>query len=393
MEIIMTKEEIVEDIIVILEGNMQKLTDASNRKFLIPPPDNAVNLLYALSQRLAKDEKEYFWQILSAPFEKEIRIIPMLKLTIQQKATLRIFNNMGRIFELLIKTDRIDTALTYFKIERNINHKLYSILKSIKNLLDNEPGRFNREILTLLEKYMSALIGQINREHAYEKDVREDKKALTINGRFSSKPILPMKARENYVKADYREMNECTQLVKDIIAKIKLTKYAILETEYEGVNLEINQDKDELKKRVLAYDFNPKVNTCLDRFDENFQSADELGFKSCIGHMRTFLEIFLEDVAKKVELVTGNKSKAPLDHFVHARGFLYKNDVDFLSKTQHDLLEKFYAFCSDKEKGAHAIGSDRLHARLVRNMTIEIGLFLFSRLDTYIKESNDKGRR
>lgn len=234
---------------------------------------------------------------------------------------------------------------------------------------------------------MSALIRQIHREYAYEKDVREDKRIVAINGRTLEKPILPKKPRENYAKAEYEEIQQCTRLVQDIIAKIKLTKLAILETEYEGVNWEINQDKDELKKRVLAYNFNPKVNACLDKFDEDFQSADELDFKSCIGHLRTFLEILLEDVATKVELETGNKSEVSLKQFVNVRCYLYKKDIAFLSKTQHDLIEKFYAFCSDKEKGSHAIASDRLHARLVRNMTIEIGLFLLSRLDTYIKES------
>ena len=68
----MNKEKILEDINIILEGNLQRLMMPRGGRKIIPYPDKSVELLHKLSQKLTKAECDYFWEIIIKPFNKEL---------------------------------------------------------------------------------------------------------------------------------------------------------------------------------------------------------------------------------------------------------------------------------------------------------------------------------
>src|SRR5437016_6479250 len=87
--------------------------------------------------------------------------------------------------------------------------------------------------------------------------------------------------------------------LKERINKILYKR--VREFYFEGANFEINQDKEFLKQYVLRFQFSPILLQSLDHADEEYQRAyNEFHFKTCIDHLRSFLEHLLWESALNV---------------------------------------------------------------------------------------------
>jgi len=392
----MDKDKILEDINIILEGNMQRLMGSQGGRMVIPYPDKTVELLHKLSQRLTGVDSDYFWEIIIKPFSKEyLPIFTPLSKSKEQNVISNIHNNFGRVFEFLIKAEKIDAILEFLQRERNIDYKTVAVLYKIRELLNNKYAGFTREILTRIEDYAMRLIYQIDKELRYEEalrkyeiDVASDSQIVAINGVELNEPIKPTKPklpRGSYFKAEYADIQKCGKILEDIVAKVKLFKLDILEKEYEGINLEINQDQESLKATIKEFGFNPVLNDSLDKITTQLNNAkDDFDFKSCIDLVRVFLNKLCISIGLTIEEVTGHKHSEVIKEMGQALTYFNDKRIKFLAESEHKFLITFNGFISDK--GVHSLKSQKEYARIARNFVVEFGLFLVRRLQKYIDD-------
>lgn len=394
----MNKEKILEDINIILEGNLQRLMVSQGRRKVIPYPDKSVELLHKLSQKLIKAECDYFWEIIVKPFKEEVMPVFLpLNISKEQKAILNIHGNFGRVFEFLIKANKIDVILKFFEKERNIDHKVMAVLYKIRELLNAKYSGFNREILVRVEEYVTLLINQISRELRYEDvlakyegDIAEKARIVAIDGVKLDTPIKPTKPtepRKYYQGANQEDINDCAELLGDISARVKLFKLDILEKEYEGINLEINQDQESLKTTIKEFGFNIILNNSLDKINRQLNEAkDEFDFKASIDLIRTFLHELCVSIGLKIEKATEIQHSGPIKKMGNALAYLRDSRIKFLIESEFEFLVKFNGFISDK--GVHSLKSEKEYARIARNFVVEFGLFLVKRLEKYLNDLN-----
>jgi hypothetical protein len=392
----MTQEEIIESIQTILEVPFvaQKMVSVfygiyrdKNNQFQTAYYNETVDLLIKLYQRLvAVEEKEFFWKIINDSFLNKPKLIGQPNVV-----ECLVKENTNYVFMFLVRIGNTDAALNFFDSERNTDGSLVAVLSTISSLLTHEPIYFRKEHLDRLRISMSKLIDNINVELNYEKRKGEKARIVALNqGGFANvkPPSSPSIPRQNYIKASSDEIKHAVEYTNNIIQQIKKVKLNILKADFEGINQEINQDKEELKRRISQFRFNEELNQCLDKFDMDYYNADGFDFKSCIGHIRTFTEKLVISIAEKIQFETKLPSTNGVASMGTARQYLRDGRIDFLSQKQDDFLGYFYAFASDDKIGAHSLTSNREHARIIRNTAIEIGLFLVQLLDK--KYKNEK---
>jgi len=157
VEGIMTEKEILDDITVIIEAEYAKREQTQGR-MVVPFPDETVSLLNILSNKLeTKVERLFFWKILKDALEKE----PPYS---NQKTEFLIYSAADRIITFFISVGKVDDALNYFNLERNVDYYLIIVIKAVRNLLINEPHHFDRQNLIRLEGCVSNILPQIIRE-------------------------------------------------------------------------------------------------------------------------------------------------------------------------------------------------------------------------------------
>ena len=272
---------------------------------------------------------------------------------------------------------------------------MVAILHTIKRLLDAKYAGFNRGILIKIEKHVNLLANQINRElqyemafSKYERAVTEDERIVAVDGVKLNTPIKrskPIEPRKNYLQAEREDIRGCTILIKYISANIKLFKLEILEKEYEGINLEINQDQEFLKATIREFRFNPALNESLDKISQHLHGAkDEFEFKASIDLIRAFLNELCVSIACEIERVTKIKHSEVIKKMGAALAYFNDKRIKFLSESEFEFLSKFNKFISDR--GVHSLKSEKEYARIARNFVVEFGLFLVKRLEKYIDD-------
>jgi hypothetical protein len=392
----MEKDKIQEDINIILEGNLQRTMGFRSGKMVVPYPDKTVELLHKLSERLRGADRDYFWEVIIKPFNKEyLPIFAPLNKSKEQKVISNIHNNFGGVFEFLIKVGKIDAILEFFQQERNIDYKTVAILYKTRELLNNKYAGFTREILTKIEDYAKRLVYQMDKELRYEEalrkyeiDIDSDSQIVAINGVALNEPIKPTNPkppRGSYFKAEYADIQECGKILQDIVAKVKLSKLDILEKEYEGINLEINQDQESLKATIKEFGFNPALNDSLNKITNKLNEArDDFDFKSCIDLVRAFLNELCVSISLTIEQKTSIRHSETIKDMGQALAYFNNMRIKFLAESEHKFLIMFNGFISNT--GVHSLKSQKEHARIARNFVVEFGLFLVRRLQKYLDD-------
>ncbi len=302
--------------------------------------------------------------------------------------------NGDYIFMFLVKLGRLDKALDYFERISVLGEKLLNILDLLDCLLNYEPAYFNKDVLDRIRRLLENLRVEIKNSFFIETAKRQAQRRKEIQ-RAGFKTVENIKEPVEpkiHIGTNSREtVDSVVSQIKNIIESIQLLKLNILKSKLAGVNVEINQDKETLKNKIDEFGFNPDLNACLDKFDKEYASAvDEFDFKSCIAHVRSFTEQLVKSIALNICGNTAIDPHEAIDKIGRARNYLRDSRVNFLSKKQDDFLGAFYAFLSDDQVGAHSLGSNREHARIMRNMAVEQGLFLIKLLEKYLVDRNLK---
>jgi hypothetical protein len=141
-----------------------------------------------------------------------------------------------------------------------------------------------------------------------------------------------------------------------------------------GTNLEINQDKNAVCTFLEKLGFAELLIRSLDEAERLYGvAATPFDLKSGLGHLRSFLEGLHLQACAAVQ----KKFGGPLPS-KWGDALKYLSDNDVLTKQEERFVAQFYSLMIDT--GVHPLIAEREYARLMRNISIEYGLLLLTKL-------------
>lgn len=142
-----------------------------------------------------------------------------------------------------------------------------------------------------------------------------------------------------------------------------------------GMNLEVNEDKNKVRTFLEKLGFPPLLIESLDEVERLYRAAaTQFELKSSMGHLRSFLEQMHLQACAALHKKLGGTLPSKWGEALH-----YLRDHDVLSVKEELFVAQFYALVSDTS--VHPLVAEREYARLIRNMSIEYGLLLLTKLD------------
>ena len=147
----------------------------------------------------------------------------------------------------------------------------------------------------------------------------------------------------------------------------------------EGVNPEINTDRQVLLSRMETLDFRKKIIEGLEELDPKVYTAGKsFDFKSCMDLIRTIYEWIVQDAANAVTAAKGSSSLGYGKPFQPWKQYLV--DMGAVTTDEGEVLQKLYGYLSNA--GAHGLGSEAEQVRVTKNTVIEWGLLVVGRVQT-----------
>jgi hypothetical protein len=143
----------------------------------------------------------------------------------------------------------------------------------------------------------------------------------------------------------------------------------------EGLNLEVNQDKDVVQSYLSRFGFSKTLIEALDVVEQLYRApGTTFDSKSCIGHLRSFLETLQKEAMPGLVAKYGGNAPSKW-----GEGLVYLRDKNFLTKAEENFTSGLYVLMSDE--AVHPLIAEREYARLARNMVIEYGLLFLRKLE------------
>lgn len=140
-------------------------------------------------------------------------------------------------------------------------------------------------------------------------------------------------------------------------------------------NLEVNQDKEAVVGFLQSLAFNPTLIESLEKSEELYRTASSpFDLKSSMSHLRSFLENLHIEAAGRVAAKSASARPSKW-----GQAILLLRQQNILTEKEEDLVSAFYTVVSDN--AIHPLIAEREYARLMRNIAIEYGLLLLSKLE------------
>jgi len=142
-----------------------------------------------------------------------------------------------------------------------------------------------------------------------------------------------------------------------------------------GMNLEVNQDKSRVRTFLEKLGFTQLLIESLDEAERLYRTAaTPFELKSSMGHLRSFLEqLHLQACAAAHKKLGGSLPSK------WGEALQYLRDHNVLTVKEEQFAAQLYALMSDTS--VHPLVAEREYARLMRNISIEYGLLLLTKLD------------
>jgi hypothetical protein len=185
----------------------------------------------------------------------------------------------------------------------------------------------------------------------------------------------PVEVNPSYVPGHEAEADQIVRSIDGIAKECEQARYwylrgALLQT----VNLEIESDKARVESFLTKLGFSGDMTEVLNAAEKDYKSAaDRFELKSCLGHLRSFLEQLHWQAAKGI----GGAGLNPDKKWGSATGLLRENG--YLTKQHEVFVTSLYTLFSDE--GVHPLGADEEYARLLRNVVIEYGVMFLAVLE------------
>jgi hypothetical protein len=143
----------------------------------------------------------------------------------------------------------------------------------------------------------------------------------------------------------------------------------------EGLNLEVNQDKEIVQSYLERFGFSKTLIETLGVVEQLYRApGTTFETKSCIGHLRSFLENLQREAIPNLAVKYGGSAPSRWGD-----GLAFLREKGFLTKAEEGFASGLYTLMSDE--AVHPLIADREYARLARNMVIEYGLLFLRKLE------------
>ena len=143
----------------------------------------------------------------------------------------------------------------------------------------------------------------------------------------------------------------------------------------EGLNLEINQDKDAVQGYLRTLGFTETVAGSLAEAERLYhEGGSAFSLKASMGHLRSFLENLHQETFPALHARFGGVAPASW-----GAGLAYLRENEVLSVPEERFAGSLYTVISDE--AVHPLVAERECARLVRNVVIEYALLLLRKLE------------
>jgi hypothetical protein len=199
---------------------------------------------------------------------------------------------------------------------------------------------------------------------------------LRIRKTLSDLEKHPKPAATIESNAIYYVRREAPELCTAVSEECRKARYLYLKRSLlPGMNLEVNQDKSTVRTFLEKLGFGPLLILSLDEAEKLYRTAaTPFELKSSMGHLRSFLEqLHLQACA----LGHGKFGGSLPSKWGEAHQYLRDNGI--LTVKEQQFAIHFYTLMSDTS--VHPLVAEREYARLMRNMSIEYGLLLLTKLD------------
>lgn len=170
-----------------------------------------------------------------------------------------------------------------------------------------------------------------------------------------------------------REFIDLSENIKEACEKVMFLhlKHSLL----SGVNLEVNQDKQTVETYLQRLGFSKTLRDSLNEAERLYLvHGDGFSLKSCMGHLRSFLENLHKE---KMDSLHAKHGGALPSGWGDGLVYLRKNRV--ISEPEEKLAAGLYTLISDQ--AVHPLITEQEYARLARNMVIEYGLLFLRKIE------------
>ena len=177
----------------------------------------------------------------------------------------------------------------------------------------------------------------------------------------------------HYKPGRERVSEQMVKSVDNLFRQIQQAEYYYLKGALQqNPNLEVENDKVKIQTFIDTLGFDPLLSAALKKADDIYNAnPDAFDLKSCMGHIRSFIEHLHIDAG---QAIAKSINKAVVARWNETLTFLTTNN--FLTSQQEKLARGLHALVSDE--GVHPLIAGREFARLSRNMAIEYGLMFLT---------------
>lgn len=169
---------------------------------------------------------------------------------------------------------------------------------------------------------------------------------------------------------------EICDSIRGILEECRTARHYYLSEQLlsENPNLEIEGDKKKLRDSLASLGFDLVLIQTLRKAEDLYKpTSDGFDLKSCIGHLRSFLEILHRDSAAAVAAQANETGGSKWGEWI-----LYLRQKGIFTVQHEQFVAALYTLMSDKS--VHPLTADREYARLLRNMLVEYGVMFLATL-------------
>lgn len=174
----------------------------------------------------------------------------------------------------------------------------------------------------------------------------------------------------------YHVLQEIPTLCASVVEECRKAVYFYVKGSLTPqMNLEVNQDKGRVQTFLEKMGFSQLLIQSLEEAERLYRTdSTPFDLKSSIGHLRSFLEqLHLQACALAYKKQGGTLATKWGESLLDLR------NRGILTMKEEQFVAQFYALMSDT--AVHPLAAEREYARLMRNMSIEYGLLLLTKLD------------
>jgi hypothetical protein len=183
----------------------------------------------------------------------------------------------------------------------------------------------------------------------------------------------PTEKNPHYIRGHEDEANQIVKSIDGIAKECEQARFWYLKgTLQRTVNLEVESDKARVEGFLTKLGFSSDMIKTLNAAENDYMSTtNPFELKSCLGHIRSFLEHLHRQAAKSIAATAGN---TVADQWGSAT--VYLREQGYYTKQHEAFITSLYTLISDTS--VHPLGAEREYARLLRNMVIEYGVMFLT---------------